>query len=73
MFLAFCLFSPDSTILAEDSLWQKAITEGRQLRAQGRYTEAENAFRSVLAAETSGSEDHRVAITLNELAVLYHA
>jgi len=47
--LALCLFLPNRTTLGEDSLWQKAITEGKQLRQQGHYAEAERAYLLALA------------------------
>jgi hypothetical protein len=67
--LALCLFLQGRTTLAEDSLWQKAITEGKQLRQQGHYAEAERAYLLALAeAEKFGPEDPRQAMTLNNLA-----
>ncbi len=59
--------------LTEDSLWQKTNSEGRELREQGRYDEAEKAgLLALTEAGNFGPEDYRVAISLNELAVLYH-
>jgi tetratricopeptide (TPR) repeat protein len=72
--LALCLFPPNRTTLAEDALWQNATKEAKQLREQGRYTEAEKAHLLALAeAEKFGPEDPRLALTLNGLAVLYHS
>ncbi len=72
--LAFCLFFLDRTTLGEDVPWQKAIREGKQLRAQGRYAEAQKIHLLALAeAEKFGPEDPRLALSLNKLAILYHA
>jgi tetratricopeptide (TPR) repeat protein len=72
--LALCLFLPNPTALAEESVWQKAIPEGKQLREQGRYAEAEQVHvLAVAEAEKFGPEDRRLALSLNELAALYHA
>jgi hypothetical protein len=43
-----CLFYPTQTSLAEEDLWQKAIRDGKQLREQGRYREAESLFQRAL-------------------------
>ena len=68
----FFLFLP-IVALSEDSLWQKINSEGRELREQGRYDEAEKASLLALAeAQKAGPEDYRVAISLNDLATLYH-
>jgi len=62
-----------SVALSEDSLWQKINSEGKELREQGRYDEAEKASSHALAeAEKLGPEDYRVAISLNELAIVCH-
>src|SRR5687767_8975309 len=72
--LALFLFFAYRTSLAEEALWQKAIREGRQLLEQGPYAEAEKAYLLALAeAEKFGPEDRRLALSLNELAVLYNA
>ena len=69
--LVVCLLIPNRS-LAEDDLWQKTIREGMQLREQGRYAEAEKAYRLALAeAEKFGPEDRRLALSLNNLAVLF--
>jgi tetratricopeptide (TPR) repeat protein len=61
-------------ITASDSLWQKRFSEGRQLRKVGRYAEAEKAQSLALAeAEKFGPEDRRLALSLNELAILHHS
>src|SRR5262245_51595600 len=64
---------PTRTTLAQDDVWQKASSEGKQLRLQGRYAEAEKALLLAVAeAEKLGPENRRLALRLNELAVLYH-
>ena len=48
-------------------------TEAKKLRQQGRYAEAEQAhLLAVAEAEKFGPEDRRLALSLNELAALYH-
>jgi Tetratricopeptide repeat len=72
--IVLCLFSPNRTTLAEDALWQKTIREGKHLHQQGRHAEAERVHLLALAeAEKFGPEDRRLALSLNELAALYHA
>jgi tetratricopeptide (TPR) repeat protein len=72
--MALCLCFPNKTTLAEDALWQQAIGEGKQLRERGRYVEAERVHLLALGeAEKFGSEDRRLALSLNGLAALYHA
>jgi tetratricopeptide (TPR) repeat protein len=68
------LIFPNRPTLAEDALWQKLIGEAKQLRREKRYVEAEKQMLLGLAeAEKFGPEDRRLAVTLNELAALYHA
>ena len=70
LFLSF----PTRTSLAEEDVWQKANTEGKQLRQQGRYAEAEKAYLLAVAeAEKLGPENRHLALSLNELAAWYHA
>jgi tetratricopeptide (TPR) repeat protein len=70
--LILCFLIPSRTV-AEDNLWQKAFDEGKQLREQGRYAEAEKAhLLAVAEAEKFGPEDRRVAASLNNLAALYY-
>src|SRR5262245_10126220 len=60
--------------LADDSLWQKFIVEARQFEDKGLQAEAEKRLQLGLAeAENFGPHDQRLAMTLNELAALYHA
>ena len=72
---AFCLCFPGrTTSVAQETSWQHQLDDGQKLREQGRYTEAEEVYSAVLVeAEKFGPEDRRVALTLNELAGLYHA
>ena len=70
---AFALFvlSLNRPTLADDSLWQKFIVEARQFKDEGRQAEAEKRLQLGLAeAEKFGPADHRLAVTLNELAAL---
>jgi len=72
--LALCLFLPSRTTPAEESVWQKAIREAIHVREQGRYAEAEHAqLLALTEAEEFGPEDRRLALSLNNLAALYHA
>ena len=72
--LAVALQFPTTPTLAEDSLWHKLIGEAKQLREEKRYAEAEKQMLLGLAeAEKFGPEDRRLAVSLNELAALYHA
>src|SRR5262245_45374840 len=71
---ALFLLSLNRPTLADDSLWQKFVGEAKQLREEKRYPEAEKQMLLGLAeAESFGPEDRRLAVTLNELAALYHA
>src|SRR5262245_45042799 len=70
--LAWVFLSTEIT-LAEDLVWQKAIKDGKQLRDEGRYKEAEKAILfGLVEAEKLGPDDYRAAVSLNELAALYH-
>src|SRR5262249_10844250 len=72
--LVLCLFFPDRTSLAEDHAWEKALSEGRQFRQQGHYTEVEKVLLLAVAeAEKLSPENRRLAFGLNELAAWYHA
>jgi hypothetical protein len=71
--LALCLFLPNRTTLAEDTVWKRCLTEAKKLRQQGRYAESKQAHLLAIAeAEKFGPEDRRLALSLNELAALYH-
>src|SRR5688572_26520944 len=70
--LILCVFLPNSTI-AEDSRWLKAMREGKQLREQGNYAEAEKAHLLALGEAEKFGPEGRLALSLNELATLYHA
>ncbi len=72
--LTLLLLFPLVVASLEDSFWQRINSEGRQLRKEGRFDEAEKISLLALAeAERFGAEDYRVAATLNELAALYHS
>ena len=72
--IALCLFVPNLPTRSEETLWRKSVNEAKQLRAQGRYVEAERLHLLAQAeAEKFGPEDRRLALSLNELAVLYHS
>ena len=59
--------------MSTDNSWDDENVRGAQLYQQGRYAEAEQAFRSALdAAEHLGPDDVRVAVVLNNLASLCH-
>src|SRR5262245_47755142 len=71
---AVFLLSLNRPTLADDSLWHKLIGEARQFKDEGRQAEAEKRLQLGLTeAEKFGPDDHRLAVTLNELAALYHA
>src|SRR5262245_41074966 len=71
---ACCLpWQPEQSV-AQESSWQRHFTEGNQLRNERRYAEAERAYSLALAeAEKFGPEDRRLALSLNELAVVHHS
>jgi Tfp pilus assembly protein PilF len=59
--------------MSRDSRWDEENRRGAYLYQQGRYAEAEHAFRTALeAAEQFGPLDTRVATVLNNLASLCH-
>src|SRR5262245_22398837 len=71
---ACCLPWQPEQSFAQESSWQKHFTEGNQLRNERRYAEAERAYSLALAeAEKFGPEDRRLALSLNELAVVHHS
>jgi tetratricopeptide (TPR) repeat protein len=58
---------------SEENIWLRHFNEGSQLRKEGRYAEAEKVHLLAIAeAERFGPQDRRLALGLNELAVLYH-
>jgi len=72
--LASCLLFPSGANGAADSFCQKVTTEGKQLREEGRYEEAQKAILLGLAeTEKYGPEGGRVVLTVNTLAALSHA
>src|SRR4029450_2806127 len=59
--------------MSGENTWDNENVRGAQLYQQGRYAEAEQAFRAALeAAEQLGPNDTRVAVVLNNLASLCH-
>ena len=59
--------------MSDDTTWDDENVSGAQLYQQGKYSEAEQAFRAALeAAEKLGPADTRVAVVLNNLASLCH-
>ena len=59
--------------MSDENTWDDENVRGAQLYQQGRYAEAEQAFRAALeAAEQLGPNDTRVAVVLNNLASLCH-
>ncbi len=56
-----------------ETLWQEFMNQGKQHREQRRLADAEkNYLAAVSAAQQFGSEDSRVAASLNALATTYH-
>lgn len=59
---------------AQNTLWEKYNDAGKNAFQQGRYAETEKQFKAALKeAEQFGSEDPRLAATLNNLADVYRA
>jgi tetratricopeptide (TPR) repeat protein len=58
---------------SQAGLWESNMRAGAQARQQGRYAEAESLFQAALKeAEQSGPEGPRVALSLDNLAMLYY-
>ena len=70
---ALCLIAwPHSLFSQEIQQWEKAINEADRLRHLGQYQEAEKSYLSALEeAAKFGSQDPRLAKSLNDLAALY--
>lgn len=59
---------------ARETHWEQFMAEGLSAFQQGQEAEAEKLYRAALEeVEGTGSDDPRLAATLNTLAVLYHA
>ena len=58
VFITFALYLsfPNRISLAEEDVWQKAISEGQQLRQQGRYAEAECDYNRAIELEGKQGE-----------------
>ena len=64
------LFAPP--VSAQESLWRIYIEDGNKAYAAARYAEAEKLFKLAVAeAEQFGPTDVRLAVSLNNLALLY--
>ncbi len=73
--LAVCAgLSLSGTARADEALWQKHMRAGMQAYQRGQYAEAAKLFEAALKeTEEFGPEDPRLALSLNELALLYQA
>jgi tetratricopeptide (TPR) repeat protein len=68
-----CLAFEEGNPSNREKLWQEFMNQGKQHREQRRLADAEkNYLAAVSAAEQFGSEDSRVAASLNALATTYH-
>lgn len=71
-FTAGIAYSQDQP--SDDTLWKQLDTAGSSAHAQGRYVEAEKLWLDGLkVAERFGTQDGRLAISLNNLAELYRS
>ena len=56
-----------------ETLWQEFMNQGKQHRERRRFSDAEKNYLAALSvAQQFGSEDSRVATSLNALATTYH-
>jgi tetratricopeptide (TPR) repeat protein len=63
-----------SGVAAQDEAWQSDIMSGRAAYKRGDYADAEQIFlRALETAETFGRDDARIALTLNDLGLLFKA
>ena len=61
-----------TVVFAQDTDWERAMSEGMVAYQQGRYAEAERLFKAALEeAEKFESQDPRLAESLSALAELY--
>ena len=68
----FCLIFASGAAFGQTSHSDSAITAAEKAYSQGQYREAESQFvRAEKEAESFGPFDHRLAMTLNNLAGLY--
>jgi len=57
----------------QETQWRKHLTAGAKAHREGRYSDAVNSFQAAAKdAEAFGPQDPRLAISLNNLARLYH-
>ena len=56
--------------VGQTATWEQLIASGGGFQAEGRYAEAETAFRSALEKAESSAKPLQVARSLNELAML---
>lgn len=71
--LVLCLALGLPLVAAQEAPWEQLMATGAKAFQQGQLVEAEQFYRAALDEVTSaGSDDPRVAPTLNALAVLYH-
>jgi len=68
-----CCTAGTSQVSAQGTRWEHYMTEGVKAYQNGQETNAEMFYLAALEeVENAGSEDPRLAATLNALAVLYH-
>ena len=73
-FWALCVALVATQACTQPTNWGMHHTAGQKAYEQGRYAEAEKArLLALKEAENFGPEDPRLATSLNDLAVLYHA
>lgn len=72
--LGVMLVSSAAVAAVHGARWEQYMADGARAFAQGQEAEAEKWYRAALdEVETAGSDEPRLAATLNTLAVLYHA
>lgn len=65
-------FGPSRLITPENTLWELAMSHGAEEFQRGRYNEAEKRFLAALKeGEAFGSENPRVAVSLNAVAEVF--
>lgn len=69
-----CLACGPLSVSAQDTAWERYMAQGASAFQQAQEAEAERLYRAALdEVAQAGPEDPRLAVTLNTLAVLYHA